>query len=63
MANVSVRLSSSTELRFSIHKESTGPSRTNQICSPLLVRSVFLHKAEKMPSVLDNHSIMINLVK
>ena len=34
LARVSVRLSSSTELRFSIQMASTGPSRTSQICSP-----------------------------
>lgn len=34
LANVSVLLSSSTELRFSIQILSTGPSNTNQMCSP-----------------------------
>lgn len=53
-ANVSVRLSSSTEFKFSIHSESTGPSKTSQMCSPLFVRKVLRHKAEKMPSVLSN---------
>ena len=53
LASVRVRLSSSTEFRFSIHRESTGPSRTNQMCSPLLVRKVFRHNAENMPSVLN----------
>lgn len=33
-ANVSVLLSSRTELRFSIHNVSTGPSSTSQMCSP-----------------------------
>lgn len=33
-ANVRVRLSSKTELRFSIQIASTGPSRTIQMCSP-----------------------------
>ena len=34
-AKVSVLLSSSTLLRFSIHIASTGPSRTIQMCSPM----------------------------
>ena len=33
-ARVKVLLSSNTELRFSIQRVSTGPSRTNQMCSP-----------------------------
>lgn len=34
LASVSVRLSSSTEFRFSIQMASTGPSNTIQTCSP-----------------------------
>lgn len=35
LAKVKVRLSSRTELRFSIHIASTGPSSTSHICSPV----------------------------
>ena len=38
LASVRVLLSSNTELRFSIQMASTGPSRTNQICSPCTQR-------------------------
>lgn len=37
LASVSVRLSSSTEFRFSIQMASTGPSRTIQMCSPGMI--------------------------
>lgn len=40
LANVSVLLSSRTELRFSIQILSTGPSRTSQMCSPNLRKMI-----------------------
>lgn len=52
-ARVRVRLSSSTEFKFSIQSESTGPSSTSQMCSPRFVLSVLRHRAEKIPSVLS----------
>ena len=51
LASVSVLLSSSTLLRFSIHRVSTGPSRTSQMCSPFLALCERRHKVENMPSV------------
>lgn len=38
LASVRVLLSSSTELRFSIQMASTGPSSSNQTCSPYSVQ-------------------------
>ena len=35
LASVSVLLSSKTEFKFSIQIASTGPSKTNHMCSPL----------------------------
>ena len=49
-ASVKILESSKTELRFSIHMGSTGPSRTSQKKSPFLDFIVFLHRAAKMPS-------------
>ena len=51
LARVSVLLSSSTLLRFSIQMASTGPSSTSQMCSPFLALCVLLQRVEKMPSV------------
>ena len=51
LARVSVLLSSSTLLRFSIQMASTGPSSTSQMWSPFFTLCVRLQRVENMPSV------------
>ena len=51
-ARVKVLLSSNTELRFSIQRVSTGPSRTNQMCSPWRGQSLTQGVSKKRNSIL-----------
>lgn len=51
LASVSVLLSSSTELRFSIHMASTGPSSTIHINSPKHLKTVKIFKFSSTCSV------------